>query len=519
MNQYDAALVPGVHSTDETLPLESVEFEAPQVQTVSQDFEPEDTTAKVETKTKTMTGWDRVGLNIPLCSFEKTEAHARKVFDSLTDEDPRLLDMGSEFNSLSEAVRAFTGAASLLTEALEKVASKDKIKDTLQERVQSLGINKAKVSSKYKGTDSNLVSGDEAKRVFTILTGGMRRITLWNSGITLSVKNISLDILNKFLNEMNHRDYQYGREYGGYYYLYADLEITRYVIERLLPLIVCGSNYVDWKDTEKLFKAISVQDYQVIMWTLASMMYPDGSPLKFICSNPDCGHIHEERVDLSKMRLNNVSLINDEMIQHFNTTTKRYVTDEDLRNYRKISHLEKMIEFEYGDDEYSLRKYRLVLRQPSLSDHVELGSRYNNELVKQVKATDIDAVRQYISCNQFRCYAPWIKSVELTKILDGKPVVFTIENYDDNNNQIEENADTIQLILDEFQQNVYDFGDKIKDYILSTKISHIAFYYPECTECHTPIETGYGGFIPYDSVQAFFTLGLTKLIRATSKQK
>ena len=74
-------------------------------------------------------------------------------------------------------------------------------------------------------------------------------------------------------------------------------------------------------------------------------------------------------------------------------------------------------------------------------------------------------------------------------------------------------------LLDEFQQNVDNFGDLIKDYILSTKITHIAFYYPECPDCHTVPATSYGGFIPYDPMNAFFSLGLTKLVRVASKQQ
>ncbi len=80
----------------------------------------------------------------------------------------------------------------------------------------------------------------------------------------------------------------------------------------------------------------------------------------------------------------------------------------------------------------------------------------------------------------------------------------------------EEKDKIIFGLLDDFQQYVPDFADKMKEYILDTKIQHICFYFPECPKCHTEPKTSYQGYIPYDPMHAFFTLALMKLLQGAS---
>jgi hypothetical protein len=208
-------------------------------------------------------------------------------------------------------------------------------------------------------------------------------------------------------------------------------------------------------------------------------------------------------------------MITDEMINHFkpNKEKKGWVDDEDLAKYRELLNLNKPITFSYGDTD-NQKRWKINLKQATLADFMQVGKEFNNDLSRQTKVTSREEVVQYISYNQYRCYKPWIESIELTRTIDGVDKTFVVENTDS-----KENDKVINMLLDEFQQNVDNFGDLIKDYILSTKITHIAFYYPECPDCHTVPDTSYGGFIPYDPMNAFFSLGLTKLVRVASKQQ
>ena len=453
-------------------------------------------------------GWESLGLSVPISSVEKLVKHGETMGKELGDKaTEELSNVGSDINAIMEASRSLTAAAKLLKEALEKVTNLDKF----AENKSGHGLSKANIGKDYRDVEEKTVAGDEALRIFTTLTGGVRKVTLWNSGFSIHIKNFSLDVLSSFLKEMNVRDYEYGKDYGGFYYQFADLSITTHIIERLLPLAITGSNYIDYKDTDKLCKAISFQDYPVILWALAAMMYPDGTLVKYICSEETCRHVEETRIDLEKLRLNNEDLINEDMRNFMADTAAKKVTDADLEKYRQLANLERDVEFEYGDVEEFKKKWKVTFKQCSLAEFMEVGEKFHKDLKARASITSREEVAQFIAYNQFQQYTPWIKSLTLTANVKGKIKTFTVENN-------EASAETISAMLDEFMLNVPEFGNYVKNYILSTKISHIAFYYPKCTKCgHVP-DNSYGGFIPYDPMQNFFTLGLTRLLRATSKQ-
>ena len=465
------------------------------------------------------TNWDKFGISVPLSSAEKVTEHRNKLLENNKDNREELMkmasDMSSDWVAVDEATRYFSGAVTCLKEALERVSKNpEELKDKFVNNIKGRGMAKGKLSPKFVSSDRNVLTGDDAFSAFMIETGGIRKLTLWNSGITLTLKNLSLNAINRFFNTVNHQDYHYGREFGGFYYFFADLEITKYIVDNLLPLAINGSNYKHFKDTKALLSAISYQDYPVIVWALASMMYPDGATVRYICSNPACQKVHQDVIDLEKLRLNNIDLISDQMVEHFkpNKEKKGWVDDTDLANYRKLLGFDdKSVEFDYDTCD-GKKHWKVNFKQASLGDFIQVGEEFNADLSAQVSVTSRDEVLQFIGYNRCRCYKPWIKSIELTKVIDGETKVMVVENLPSG-----ENDNTIEMLLDDFQQHSVEFGEMVKQYIFETKITHIAFYYPACPDCGTASETSYGGFIPYDPMNGFFNLGLTKLVRATSK--
>ena len=516
--QKPAEVKPEVPEVDDTTEFDNQEETIPDTDEFFDNVD--ESRRQIREGSREITGWDKVGIDIPLSTPEKTAAHWQKLQRNVkSDDDPALTDLGSDLMILTETVKTFTKSAELFVEAFKKIAPESELKNKLVEQVDSFGINKAKVAKKYSREEGDVVlSGAEAKKIFTIITGGMRRVTLWNSGITVTVRNLTLEQISRFLHELNHTSYQYGREYGGLYYAFADLEISKYIVERLFPLVICGSSYLEWRDTDKLLKVIKWQDFHVIVWTLASMMYPDGASIKYVCS--ECEHIVEETADLTKMRLNNTTLINDKMLTHFENLRVKgheYHTAEDIVQYQKDTGLSRTVEFSYGDAENE-RKFEVVLRQASIADYLALGESYNAEMSRMCNFDDEDKVMQYIAMTHYRCFTPWIKSIKSTVIINGKPTSFVINNYDENDVRTTDvnEQETVQMCLDEFRQHAPEFADQMQDFIIGTKISHIAFYFPECPKCRHKVENGYGGFIPYDPVHAFFTLGFSKLMAGTS---
>lgn len=451
---------------------------------------------------------DKMGISIPLSKIEDIQNYSLREFVQNQDKAREILnDMTSTLSSIRNSVDVFSEATNLLKEALEKLG--DKIKDSLQYGYKGVGDAKATVYAKYKGQDRVTLDGAKGRMAFNSLTGGMRKITLWNSGITVTLRNIPLDALNEYYREVNHADYEYGKEFGAFYYLFADLLISEHIINNLLPIVICSSNYIHWKDTEKLKQAIAWQDFHTLLWAMGLMMHPAGATVNFVCAEEGCGHVHSEFVDLSKLRLLNTELLNDEVLDHFKKPG--WVTDEDLVEFRKKINLNKSIEFDY-DDGNMPKHWKVNLKQASVFDFLTVGRDYNTELLRHYKGTDRTEVHQYNTYNIYRSFKPWIDSIEMTiKYDESNSQTFIL-----NNDGTDDNDRTVYDILDQFQQYSKEFGDLMKDYILSTKISHIAFYFPECPKCHKEPVNGYHGYVPYDPMQAFFTLALIKLLRGTS---
>ena len=411
-----------------------------------------------------------------------------------------LADMSSDIHAILNCQSQFTNNFTLLTDALKKVEKPD---EQLKRHVKGVGDSSANVFRNFKDDKVVTLTGMNGLMTLTALTDGLRRITLWNSGIYFNIRSIPLDILNAYYREVTKTDYEYGRDLGAFYYLYSDLTISEYIIEHLLPVAICGSNSANWKDMDQLKKVISWQDFQVILWAMAVMMHPNGINLNFVCGEPGCGHVQTEFVDLSKLHLVDSDKINDEMLEHFR---KGQVTDTDLEEYRKICNLRKSIEFSYtvGNIE---KHWKVNLRQASISDYAAVGRDYNSEVRKNCTITNQTEVQRYMRFNYFRCYKSWIDSMELTLTSGEDSKTFIINNDDSS----QANDKAIYLLLNEFQLNYPKFDELMKEYILDTKLSHIAFYFPECPKCHKVPANGYHGYLPYDPVSGFFTLALRKL--------
>lgn len=458
---------------------------------------------------------DKIRLGIPLSEADELREYAERAITKAAAQGTsefakQLEDYTSEYHAIRDAGNYYAASNDQLKKSISKSNTDQLVNEipTIKEGVASVGAKHIEAGRQHK-----TFSGDEAYRVFATLGSGVRKVTLWNSGITLTLKNIPLRILDQYLELANHDNYEYGKEYGAFYYLFAGLLLDQNIADKILPAAIIGSNYRDWADTNKLLAQISLQDYHVILWALACLMYPTGTTVNYVCGEPSCGHIHTEKVDLGKLKLMNRELINDEMIDYFRKGN--WVNEQDIENYRNMAKLEDKIEFDISDVEGENKHYIFHLKQCSVAEHLAVGKAYNAELRKQAEATDRDAVVGYIQYNQNRCYRPWIKSVEIIYSVDDTIVsTFAVDN-----DMAGANLDTIDLILDETQQRMPDFTKKIQDYIDRTKICHIAFYFQECPACHAKPAMSHNGYIPYDMTQAFFTLGRMKLWKISYQQR
>ena len=455
---------------------------------------------------------DKMTLSIPLTDADSivemsTDVITRAIAKGTSAFAAEMEDLTSDHAHVQQASNYYSAGNEVLKRCLEKITDLDSFKNEIP------GIREGTATVGRKHRDPNnphkVFSGDEAYRIFATLTSGVRRVYLWNSGITLTLRNVKLRELDSYLEMVSDEKYEYGKLYGAWYYLFAGLSIDRHIIEQILPTAIISSNYKDWQDTDKLLSQISLQDYQVILWTLACLMYPTGTNVSYVCGNKNCQHVHTEHVDLGKLKYQRNELINDKMIEHF---SKSIVDDKDLEQYRTYLNFDKSIEFDLNNSVADKVHFKINLKQSSLLDYLNVGKAYNAELNRQADVTNRDSVVRYITYNQNRCYRSWIKSIESTASVDGVTYLEAVVENDSTGN----NDKTIDNILDELQQHQNNFNKEIQDYIQSTKITHIAFHFEKCPNCGAEPTTSYHGYIPYDMTQAFFTLGRMKLLN-TSK--
>lgn len=450
---------------------------------------------------------EKMGLSIPLSEAEELDEYKRKEFIANSQNLEQVIaDATSSVRVIDAASRVLTANMELLKKSLEHV--KDPAK--LDANVRSLRDSMASVFKKFD-TDRVTLSGADGHMALTTLIGGIRRIRLYNSGFYINLRNLSLSKLNSYYREANTTDFEYGRMFGAYYFMFSDLAITKYIVKNLFPLMICGSNYKHWKDEERLLRAISYQDFQTILWAAATMMHPDGVTVNFTCAEPECGHITKEFVDLSKLRLMNTDLINDEMFAIL--SKKGSIDDSDLIKYRECSDLNRTIEFEYADGAHK-KKWKLHLKQASLYDYIRTGDEYISFLEQECNLRKRDEVQRQTLYNHYRVFKPWIDSAEVTVYNStyNKEQTYVFKN--DGSDEMDAAMDDM---LDQFQDRVSNtFGDMMTDYIIDTKITHICFYFPKCPQCGATPKTSYQGYIPYDVMAGFFTLVLMKLLQATS---
>lgn len=440
--------------------------------------------------------------SVPLGTVEEQAKHSQLLYEKHKDDEAAWADATSPLQNFYEASRELNSANELSMDALKKIPE-EKLSE-LKASYKGVGDSLATAAAKLRGVDTLNVEGEDALLTSLALLGGVRRITLWNSGLTLTLRNLNLNVLSQFYTEINHTDYEYGREYGMFYYLFADLKINEYIINRILPLAIGSSNYVDWKKKSKLWSQISMQDFHTILWALAVMMHPHGTNVNFTC--PSCGEVNKEKIDLTKLKLLNRDLLNEYMAEHFKKGT---VTDEDMDNYRKVANLDRTAEFSYSEDGEFTRKFKVVFKQANLGDYLSVARDFNSELEKSADIHDSDSVNTYMFYNNMRMYKPWIKSISFAvDTADGEKWV----NIENTGTADQDKA--IFGVLNEFQMNYPEFADLVKDYILDTKITHIAYYYPKCPHCGKEPSGSYHGYIPYDPAKNFFTLALTKMFKA-----
>lgn len=371
--------------------------------------------------------------------------------------------------------------------------------DMFKEFKQNSGSLKDGISSKINKveTPDRIVSGKDAKMLAMTKTLGLMRIPLYNSGIYVTMQASSLAEINNFYHSTKiSTEYEYGKIFGGFFYLFMDLEIKRKLMDMIHEAIV-SCTFREWQIKEEFFKVVSLQDFDSLLWTQSTLMYRDGIDVIFTCGQPNCNYSDTIRMNTQNLRLNNFTVIPQECID--------FLTDMSVKDDIQLAKYRENLQF---NDHFRVNEHEFYLKIPTWYDYLISGSDFNNSMMKVVQFSNESDVGNFIRYNFYRIYSPWIK--KYVNYRDATEIDFAVEDQ----SAIPEVLTILQTKVNytpDAEEFETIFEEKITEYMKKTKLSIIAYPFGACPKCNTVPETGHVGLIPYDVQNDFFTLTRMKL--------
>ena len=362
---------------------------------------------------------------------------------------------------------------------------------------KQLDYHAGKLSDKYVSEDLRLmdvtpvsnsdkggktITGKEAITLIHAKNRNVRKVALYNSGFYIVLKGPSFDDLNVYYNAVSSKIEEYGKEFGVFYYMYADLAIKEATAELIKKLTVYApvKNYTKG---DNLMKAISMQDYRVLLWAVGCLMYRKGFPYTYVCANlKKCNYRETEQVDLHKLRHTNYSAMTPEAL--------KFMGSNDIRTLVELESYRKMLGFESDTiDLYGPWKVRPKVA--TIQDVIDYGTAFNSALIDHVHLEDKDSILRFIQFNFYKIFVPWIKELRYYK--DDGGIDFKIVE-----------KDAIAEALDISQLEKSNFGEDIENYITKTALSHIAIPFDKCPGCGYVPTYAKTGYIAFDVQKSFF---------------
>ena len=377
------------------------------------------------------------------------------------------------------------------------------VKDVKQDQVVMVDD---KVSDKdgfiAKLKDRSVLNGSTAFKAASMLINGLRKVNLYNSGFFVVLSAARLDILTKYANSARTNLGDYGRMLGKLAFIPAGVEIRAALFD-LIESIAVDSNLEGWDQPGVLRSAISSLDYNTLIWGAASLMYPRGVDIEYVCYNNlpavegkdpvQCHRIEKAKIDVGNMRYNNWSLLCAEAILYVDSKTKR--TPADVKAYREkyLQDVEEVVTISEDG------AWKAHLSIPTIAEAEESQRAYVAELLTVVQTGKPSEINQYIRAKYLNSFVPYVRKISYVDPKLQKEIIF-------NDGAALANAlDNLQLA-----PNI-TLGDKIVDFIASKTVTHICFTHHPCPKCGQYPKDAVSRLIACDPEFAFFQWAIFQL--------
>ncbi len=374
---------------------------------------------------------------------------------------------------------------------------------------QSVDINGKKVQMtelKTKDTTGVNLKGATAKLAFSkhLGIGTVIQVPLYHTGIWVNIKTPTEIELIELNRNMALDKISLGRQTFGLTYE----SITVYTVDRLMNFIidhiqsssvkVSPNQEIDFKDL------IMSQDIPILVWGIASAMFPRGFQYRRACINnyKECRHVLHERINLNKLQWTNLNALSDKAKTHMADRQPSTHTLEAIKNYQKD--ILSMADMSFDTvDKPTGSVQTFTLKSPNIKEYISMGYKWVSSIVNSVSevisedATIEDKntlIENYAQATLIRQYGHWIKTIEF-------------------NENVVDDIESIEGILDVISQSNEmreEIKNKIVEYIDKTTISLIgipSYTCPECGKNQTEGQTGvFTNIIPIDPINVFFNL-------------
>lgn len=384
-----------------------------------------------------------------------------------------------------------------------------------RQTVETSGGALAGVYARFKQQAGDLVSGDPA--VMQLMQhrklGAIYRIPLWNTGIWLTFKapsETSLLELHRVLTQdkvdLGRRSY--GLSYSHTTAIYMD-RVSAFALEHV------HSTNLKLEQGVLLRDVISAHDLTAVVIGLASTIWPTGFNYARSCiADPEkCRNVVEEKISIPKTLLVDRSSLTNWQLAHMSKVQANSVTLDDVKRYKEemLRSQKRLIQI----DKDMPNEVSFLLKVPTLSEYVEAGWRWINELTSMVDRSlnkDVSNdernthIIRYGQSSAMRQFGHWVEEIGFSgkKVADRDTVESSLATLSSDN-----------VVRIAFQKH-------IAEYQSSSTITVAAIPSFKCPACgqvndsskHHPTITD---AIPYDVFQTFF-VALVQKIQSISER-
>lgn len=396
---------------------------------------------------------------------------------------------GTDVHILVKRISEIGAQDTFIRKSLDRV-SEDALLDTkyINDKYKFADVSRAS-NKNYNGAN---LSGEEALMIINAKAGSVKKIWLYNSGINIILRGPTLNELNTTYNRIKSNLDEYGAELGPNFYLFNDYLIKDAILDLIFDLII-DTNLEGWSRDRKIFDHLTLHCYDSILHTIGRIMYKDKYPYAFTCTNKKedktlCKHSQIYEIDLSKIRINNYSLIPDTCFELLNKSGK--LPESHFEEYREKLNLSREL--------YLYDQYKAVTKVPVISEYMAFGRVFNNKIIEAVYLDDQKKITEHIAYNYYKIFTPWIDKINYYNE-DG-----TISFY------INDSAN-MATILDIAQLEQSNFGEDIENFIADSSVSHIAIPFAGCPSCNYIPTYCKNGYITFDVQSNFFSQSVMRL--------